>query len=416
MPLQRVDNSFDSNDSKMGKSVASENLQEKGNFSEVFESASSKIEKKQKNDVKQKLKPAVTNNEGIREGSKLSKKPLTHFNLKNEKLIGLKRIGPDLSKTKMGKIVKSKESIKKIINKVEISELKENQSEEISSDNFDESKVNHPEALEKLPDSIQISDSINFPAATSDAGAAEQMNNSLLLKSGSNEKKNFSDKKKIIKNDSKNSKGKISVLDLRQVELKNNRVKHANPGIESENKNFLSGTVDQINSDSSEESKPIVIELAHIKDNFSSESKTLTTSSSSSLMKQLEESVNSKIVKQSSIILKDGGSGEIKLILKPEQLGKVRIRLSLTDNRIAGQIIVDSAAVKEVFEQNLQNLERAFKENGFDTAALNVSVGGDQSGQHDREKSGNFAKKIELIDENIPTMISESENLIDLVV
>ncbi len=156
--------------------------------------------------------------------------------------------------------------------------------------------------------------------------------------------------------------------------------------------------------------------MTHIKDNFSSESKTLTTASSSALMKQLEENINGKIVKQSSIILKDGGSGEIKLILKPEKLGSVRIRLSLTDKNISGQIIVDSSAVKEIFEQNLQNLVRAFKENGFDTAALNVSVGGDHSGSGNREQEGNFSKQIELIDEIIPTMMSESENLIDLIV
>jgi len=159
-----------------------------------------------------------------------------------------------------------------------------------------------------------------------------------------------------------------------------------------------------------------VVELTHLKDNFSSESKTMTTASSLALMKQLEENVNSKIVKQSSIILKDGDSGEIKLILKPEQLGSVRIRLSLTDNKLAGQIIVDSSTVKDIFEQNLQNLEKAFRENGFDTAALNVSVGGDHSGSGRRESNSNITKQIDLIEEIIPTIITESENLVDLVV
>jgi hypothetical protein len=69
MPLQRVNNSFDSNDSKLENSVASEDLQGKGKFSE---SASSKLEKKQKNDVNQKIKPAIVKKEGNHIGSKIS--------------------------------------------------------------------------------------------------------------------------------------------------------------------------------------------------------------------------------------------------------------------------------------------------------------------------------------------------------
>ncbi|MDA3941823.1 MAG: flagellar hook-length control protein FliK [Spirochaetia bacterium] len=416
MPLQRVNNSFDSNDSKLENSVASEDLQGKGKFSEVFESASSKLEKKQKNDVNQKIKPAMVKTEGNHLGSKISEESPSPFKLKNEKLIGLKKIGSDFSKNRVKKIENSEHSKRNVLelsNKVKTEELGKNVFEEIS---LGGSVVINTETPERLHESLHIPGSINTSLEGSEAGTGQQLKSSVLLKSVSDEKKSSFEKNNLIKKDSKKSKGKISVLDLRHAQSKNAKVKQAELSIEIENKNYLSGSTEQITSDNNEESKPIVIELTHVKDNFSSESKTLTTSSSSALMKQLEENVNSKIVKQSSVILKDGGSGEIKLILKPEQLGKVRIKLSLTDNRIVGHIIVDSSAVKDVFEQNLQNLERAFKENGFDTAALNVSVGGDHSGDRERENGRGISKQIEMIDEIIPTMISESENLIDLVV
>ncbi len=409
MPLQRVDNSFDSNDSKMVRSVETDNLQSKGKFNEVFETASSEYKKMKKSDVEEKLKPAVEKNED-------SEKQLKH---KNEKLISLRKVGTDNLKAGLKKSKNSEspeENISGILDKSETVKVESNIAEELLSDNYSETIVINPEAVDKSVESSIILNDVNISRGNFETGVSVDLKDSVLLKTVSDEKKNSSDKKNTVKKDSKITKAKISVLDLRQTDIKNSRVKQTELNAEREGSKFSVVSSEQLNSDNNQESKPIVIELTHVKDNFSSESKTLTTASSSALMKQLEENVNSKIVKQSSVILKDGGSGEIKLILKPEQLGSVRIRLSLTDNRIAGQIIVDSSAVKEIFEQNLQNLERAFKENGFDTAALNVSVGGEHSGSNEREQSSDISKQIELIDENIPTMISESEYLIDLVV
>ncbi|MCK5153711.1 MAG: flagellar hook-length control protein FliK, partial [Spirochaetales bacterium] len=357
MPLQRVDNSFDSNDSKMVRSVETDNLQSKGKFNEVFETASSEYKKMKKSDVEEKLKPAVEKNED-------SEKQLKH---KNEKLISLRKVGTDNLKAGLKKSKNSEspeENISGILDKSETVKVESNIAEELLSDNYSETIVINPEAVDKSIESSIIPNDANFSRENSETVVSVDLKDSVLLKTVSDEKKNSSGKKNTVKKGSKITKAKISVLDLRQTDIKNSRVKQTELNAEREGSKFSVVSSEQLNSDNNQESKPIVIELTHVKDNFSSESKTLTTASSSALMKQLEENVNSKIVKQSSVILKDGGSGEIKLILKPEQLGSVRIRLSLTDNRIAGQIIVDSSAVKEIFEQNLQNLERAFKENG----------------------------------------------------
>lgn len=95
----------------------------------------------------------------------------------------------------------------------------------------------------------------------------------------------------------------------------------------------------------------------------------------SQLAQQLKEQLNGEIVKRSSILIRNNGSGEIRLELKPEQLGNVRIRISLENNNIAGKILVENNSVKEAFDQNMQQLYRAFREHGFGDASLNVSVG-----------------------------------------
>ncbi|HUV06407.1 MAG TPA: flagellar hook-length control protein FliK, partial [Spirochaetia bacterium] len=99
---------------------------------------------------------------------------------------------------------------------------------------------------------------------------------------------------------------------------------------------------------------------------------------------RFQEYLKSEVVRSSSIILRNEGQGELRLILKPESLGNVRIKLSLNNNHIEGRIIVENNSVKEMFESNLQNLNNAFVREGFASSSLQVSVGNDNS----REKAG----------------------------
>ncbi|MGO9412242.1 MAG: flagellar hook-length control protein FliK [Spirochaetia bacterium] len=96
-------------------------------------------------------------------------------------------------------------------------------------------------------------------------------------------------------------------------------------------------------------------------------------------IQHLREMAGSELTRAAGIIIRDGG-GEIKLTLKPESLGSVRIRMNLVDNAIEGRIIVDNAAVKHVFEGSLDSLMRALTAEGFQTASLQVSVGGQNAG------------------------------------
>ena len=92
-------------------------------------------------------------------------------------------------------------------------------------------------------------------------------------------------------------------------------------------------------------------------------------------LERLRETAGAELIRASQLVLRDGG-GEIRLVLKPESLGSVRIRMNLVDNKIEGRIIVDSPAVKQVMDQNIDALSRALTAGGFQTASLEVSVGG----------------------------------------
>lgn len=100
----------------------------------------------------------------------------------------------------------------------------------------------------------------------------------------------------------------------------------------------------------------------------------------------VRENLSAEMVKQTGIILKNNDRGEIRLVLKPENLGRVRMRIQLDENRLSGRIFVESGFVKDSLEQNLEELYRAFRSNGYETAEFEVLVDGEQDGRAPGEK------------------------------
>ena len=106
------------------------------------------------------------------------------------------------------------------------------------------------------------------------------------------------------------------------------------------------------------------------------------------LAERLQESWNGEIVKSAHIVLRDGDSGTIRLRLKPESLGNVKIELNLSDNNISGKIVVESDEAKTAFERNMAELADAFRAGGFDSARLEVSVGSGSGGGAAKDEGG----------------------------
>ena len=137
-------------------------------------------------------------------------------------------------------------------------------------------------------------------------------------------------------------------------------------------------------------------------------------------LERLREMAGSELLRASNLVLKDGG-GEIRLVLKPESLGSVRIRMNVVDNKIEGRIIVDTSAVKQVMDQSIDALGRALTAGGFQSASLQVSVGG-QNADHERQTqeppSGVRRVVAEGFERNVPgaESLSMGELLVNLFV
>ena len=105
---------------------------------------------------------------------------------------------------------------------------------------------------------------------------------------------------------------------------------------------------------------------------------------STTALQQSWNNIAGQIVRGTGVVLKDNNSGEIRLVMKPENLGSVRIRLDMKDNLVTGKIFVDNDSVRQLFQQNLDSLYRALRDGGFQTGMLNVSVGGRDAGERER--------------------------------
>ena len=225
-------------------------------------------------------------------------------------------------------------------------------------------------------------------------------NDNLEIKS-SDEKTPVNTKIDILENklkDGKTSKidkeGKITVKDLRteKVEEKIDDKKTAqklNVDVKINNSNTATITMDYANQISEE--------------NILSLNNQTAASDGSNFQAMLNNQIQQNVpefVKAGSVILKDNNQGTINLVLHPDDLGNVKIHLSLDGKTINGHIIVATKEAMEVFKDNAQTLREAFVKNGFDGAEFNVSYNNNSSGNNGQEFSnqfddGNFlAKKI----------------------
>lgn len=67
----------------------------------------------------------------------------------------------------------------------------------------------------------------------------------------------------------------------------------------------------------------------------------------------------------------------LTLQLHPEELGQLRITVTLREGSIHTYIVADSSSVRQILESNLSQLHHALQQRGLQLGALQVSVQGD---------------------------------------
>jgi flagellar protein FlbC len=144
---------------------------------------------------------------------------------------------------------------------------------------------------------------------------------------------------------------------------------------------------------------------------------TFTTGLKPNILDRFSSMLKNEIVKHTGLIVRENGEGEIRLVLKPESLGNVRIKVLLNNNNIEGRIIVENNSVKEMFEENLKALSDALKDEGFDSTNLDVMVGYDRKKREEPEEftsNNTIINEFENCSSNLVEGFFMEDNLINL--
>lgn len=102
---------------------------------------------------------------------------------------------------------------------------------------------------------------------------------------------------------------------------------------------------------------------------------------------------------QSAIVnLRKDGTANVRMMMEPAELGRLRIDLRVQENRIVGRILVDNGTVRDLMLDQLAELERSLAEQGFDAVEVEVSSRDDQKQPGDHSGTGTEAEHSKVSD------------------
>jgi hypothetical protein len=109
---------------------------------------------------------------------------------------------------------------------------------------------------------------------------------------------------------------------------------------------------------------------------------------SSALPKAVEASVMNQLSTKVQTAVKTGVT-EIRLLLRPESLGEMRVKLTIDGDVVMGKIYVENQQVKHIIETNMQSLKDSLAQHNLQTGSFDVNVGGQT-----REQLGHLAHRV----------------------
>lgn len=138
----------------------------------------------------------------------------------------------------------------------------------------------------------------------------------------------------------------------------------------------------------------------------------------------LHENILSQV--REGVVTHDGkGNGQMSIRLNPGELGELKIRLSMENNRLNVQVQADNPVVKELLLSNLDSLREALSGKNLTMEGFNVSTGGggfngplnEERGNQRQQQAPRFARGAGYDGQEAPRvnyLTAEVNNLLDV--
>ncbi|HYH02620.1 MAG TPA: flagellar hook-length control protein FliK [Bacillota bacterium] len=99
-----------------------------------------------------------------------------------------------------------------------------------------------------------------------------------------------------------------------------------------------------------------------------------------------KQEVFSQLVEQAKLMVNQGQS-EMELSLKPEHLGKLKLKIAVDQQVVTAQFTVESEQVKQIIETNLVQLRKLLQDTGAQVENLTITVGQQDAGTNFSQQS-----------------------------
>jgi flagellar hook-length control protein FliK len=106
-----------------------------------------------------------------------------------------------------------------------------------------------------------------------------------------------------------------------------------------------------------------------------------------SAYRTLEQSVMEQVQDRLNGIVRTSGTTQVRLLLRPESLGEVQLRVQVDGDVVMAKITVENQQVKQIIESNMQMLRNALSENNLQAGSFDVNVN-----QGSQEQAGQMAE------------------------
>ena len=102
-------------------------------------------------------------------------------------------------------------------------------------------------------------------------------------------------------------------------------------------------------------------------------SEILNTSKVKATVKATPSQIINQVIKAAKISIK-GGKEEIKLLLKPQDLGWLKVKISVEGQRVTAHIGAENEHVRSLIENNLTQLQQALQSQNMKVSQIHVDV------------------------------------------